>query len=111
MVTHLINEVGYGWAMRIAAFMILFLLIIANLTVKCRVPPQPHKLTVQDLHRPLHEPGFLLVVAAFACLTFGIFLPINYIVVSAISQGMSVELSQYLVPILNAARWAGCPFS
>jgi predicted ferric reductase len=104
MVTHLINSVGYGWAMRIAAFLILFLLIVANLTVKCRVPPKPQTVTAQDLYRPLREPLSVTVMGAYALLTFGIYIAINYIIVSATSQGMSVALSQYLVPILNAAR-------
>ncbi|KAF7595514.1 hypothetical protein BBP40_005850 [Aspergillus hancockii] len=107
MVTHLINSVGFGWAMRSVAFLILFLLIIANFTVRCRVPPQPQKVTAQDLSRPLREPLSLLVMGAYALLTFGIYIPINYLVVSATAQGMSVELSQYLVPILNAASFFG----
>lgn len=114
MITHLIRRVGYGWAMRIAAFMILFLLVIANLTVRCRVPPQPKKLTTRDLYQPLREPNMLLIITAFALLTFGIFIPINYIVTCAVAQGMSVNLSNYLVSILNAARLAGIscfPFS
>ncbi|KAB8070615.1 major facilitator superfamily domain-containing protein [Aspergillus leporis] len=107
MVTHLINSVGYGWAMRIAAFLILFLLIVANLTVKCRVPPKPQTVTAQDLYRPLREPLSVTVMGAYALLTFGIYIAINYIIVSATSQGMSVALSQYLVPILNAASIFG----
>lgn len=107
IITHLIKRVGYGWAMRIAAFMILFLLVIANLTVRCRVPPQPKKLTTRDLYQPLREPNMLLIITAFALLTFGIFIPINYIVTCAVAQGMSVNLSNYLVSILNAASFFG----
>ncbi|KAB8229637.1 MCT family MFS transporter [Aspergillus alliaceus] len=107
MVTHLIDQVGYGWAMRIAAFIILFLLVIANLTVKTRLPPQPQGITAQDLSRPLREPPLVTIMGAYAILTFGVYIPINYLVVSATEQGMSVELSQYLVPILNAASFFG----
>lgn len=104
MISHLIREVGYGWAMRTAAFVILSLLIIANLTVKCRVQPVPHALSHEDLIRPFHEMRFVLVVGGFAFLTFGIVVPINYLVVQATAQGMSLELGQYLISILNAAR-------
>ncbi|KAE8154369.1 major facilitator superfamily domain-containing protein [Aspergillus avenaceus] len=107
MITHLIDEVGYAWAMRIAAFMILFLLIIANLTLRCRVQPQPQKVTLQGLYRPLFESGSILLMTAYALLTFGIYIPINYVVVCATEAGMSVQLSQYLVPILNAASFFG----
>jgi hypothetical protein len=39
MVVHLIPEVGFGWALRICAFLILALLIFANLTVRSRIAP------------------------------------------------------------------------
>ncbi|RSL57785.1 hypothetical protein CEP54_008103 [Fusarium duplospermum] len=101
MITHLIPKVGYGWAMRIAAFIILFLLVIASLTVKRRVRPTLTKLTAEDLHRPLRELAFLLLLVAFALLSFGIYVPVNFLVLSAIS------LSQYLVSIFNAASLFG----
>jgi MFS family permease len=41
MINRLIREVGYAWSMRTGAFIILFLLVIANLTVKTRLPPSP----------------------------------------------------------------------
>lgn len=104
VITHLIPKVGYGWAMCIAAFIILFLLVIASLTVKRRVKPTLTKLTAEDLHRPFHELVFLVVLAGFALLSFGLYVPINFLVPSAIADNMSVSLSQYLVSIFNAAR-------
>jgi hypothetical protein len=35
------------------------------------------------------------------------FLPINYIILEAIYNGMSPDLAQYMVPILNAASFFG----
>ncbi|KAI8716385.1 MFS domain-containing protein [Fusarium sp. LHS14.1] len=107
VITHLIPKVGYGWAMRIAAFIILFLLVIASLTVKRRVKPSLTKLTAEDLHRPFHEIVFLVVLAGFALLSFGLYVPINFLVPSAIADNMSVSLSQYLVSIFNAASLFG----
>ncbi len=37
----------------------------------------------------------------------GLFLPINYIILEGVHWGMSYELAQYLVPILNAASFFG----
>lgn len=104
MVTHLITEVGYGWSMRIAAFIILFLLAIANLTVRQRVKPDLPKLTAEDFHRPLREPAFLLVLIGFFIMTFGIYVPMNFLVVEAVAKGMEADLAEYLVSIFNAAR-------
>jgi len=61
MVEHLIQEVGFGWAMRSAAFVILFMMIIANLTVTSRFPHHPKPLVLMEFVRPLGELPFLLV--------------------------------------------------
>lgn len=106
MVSRLIKVVGYAWSMRISAFLILFLLVIVNLTVKTRLPPSPktHRMSKKTLLQPLKEIPMILVVLGFFFLTFGVFVPINYLVVQATKVGMSSNLAQYLAPILNAAR-------
>jgi MFS family permease len=104
MITHLIPQVGYGWAMRIAAFLILFLLLIANLTVRSRIKLDAPKLAAKDLRHPFHELTFLLVIGGFALFTFGMYVPVNFLVLEAIAKGMVASLAQYLVSIFNAAR-------
>ncbi|CAM1508849.1 Fc.00g025880.m01.CDS01 [Cosmosporella sp. VM-42] len=111
MVTRLIKEVGYGWAMRICAFLIFALLIVANLTVRALHPPRPQKLTGEQLLKPFKETEFILVIAGFFCFTYGIFVPINYLPVQALDAGMDPDLVQYLLPILNAASLFGRIFS
>ncbi|KAF7553128.1 hypothetical protein G7Z17_g3870 [Cylindrodendrum hubeiense] len=108
MINHLIPKVGFGWSMRIAAFMILGLLIIANLTVKSRTPPHPQPpITLQEFITPLRERTYALTVAGNFLFTFGLFIPINYIITQAIAGGMQTSLANYLVPILNAASLFG----
>ncbi|KAL6410994.1 uncharacterized protein AUP68_07427 [Ilyonectria robusta] len=110
MINHLIPKVGFGWSMRIAAFMILGLLIIANLTVKTRTSPHPQPpITLKEFIAPLREKTFVLTAAGNFLFTFGLFIPINYIITQAISGGMSTNLANYLVPILNAARYVFLP--
>ncbi|KAJ5147251.1 monocarboxylate permease [Penicillium atrosanguineum] len=107
MVSRLINEVGYGWAMRAAAFLILALLSIAVLTVRSRVPPRKQNMDKASLVRPFTEIKMVLVVLGFMLLTFGVFIPIDYLVVQAMHAGMAYSLAQYLVPMLNAASLFG----
>ncbi|KAF4458508.1 major facilitator superfamily transporter, partial [Fusarium albosuccineum] len=111
MVTHLIRTVGYGWAMRICAFLILALLIIANLTVRARHPSRPQKVSGARMRKPFTEADFLLLTAGFFCFTFGNFVPINYLPTQARAAGMDENLVQYLIPILNAASLFGRLFS
>ena len=105
MIDKLIAEVGYGWAMRISAFLILFLLVIANLTIRSSLPPNTRSLSRDGLLQPFRETKMVLVIAGFVLLTFGVFVPIDYLAVEAISKGMSPDLAQYLIAILNAGRY------
>ena len=111
MVSHLITKINYGWAMRISAFLILALLILANLTVKARLPPHPNSPTKEELVKPFKEVGTMAVFGGNFFLVFAIFIPITYIIVEAQAQGMPDSLSQYLLAILNGASLFGRLFS
>lgn len=62
MVHKLIPKVGFPWTMRICAFMILGLLIIANLLIRSRIPPFPKPVKFMDFARPLTELRFSLLI-------------------------------------------------
>ncbi|KAG6040620.1 hypothetical protein E4U41_007684 [Claviceps citrina] len=111
MVSRLIDQVGFPWAMRTCAFLILVLLIIASLTVRNFQPPRPQKLTGAQLAKPFREMDFVFLCAGFFCFTFGIFVPINFLPVQALDAGMDPSLAQYLLSILNAASLFGRLFS
>lgn len=104
MVDHVIDQAGFPWAMRSAAFLLLALLIYANLTVRSRLPPSPKPWSLMEFILPFQELPFLLVVSASFLFFFGMFLPFNYIILSAEYHGMSQRLAAYLVPILNAGK-------
>ncbi|KAK3370617.1 putative monocarboxylate transporter [Podospora didyma] len=108
MIQRLIASVGYGWAMRAAAFLIFGLLLVANLTIKSRTPPAPHQLTKKELVQPFKDPDMMLLTWGFVLLTFGVFIPINFMVVEAVSTGvLTPDLGQYLIPIFNAGSLFG----
>ncbi|EMC95675.1 hypothetical protein BAUCODRAFT_131489 [Baudoinia panamericana UAMH 10762] len=107
MVQRLIYEVGFGWSMRIAAFLILSLMIIANLTITSRIPPVKKPWKLVDFLAPLAELPFDLVTLGCFLFFLGMFLPINYIILEATSYGMRESLAQYLPAILNAASLFG----
>ena len=107
MVQDLIPLVGFPWTMRICAFVILALLIISNLTVKSRLPPFPKPFTVMDFITPLAEPPFGVMAAAAFFVFFGLFIPFNFVTLSALSLGVDPNLSNYLLSILNAASIFG----
>ncbi|KAK0848485.1 hypothetical protein LTS02_014051 [Friedmanniomyces endolithicus] len=107
MVQRLIVEVGFGWAMRTGAFLILALMVVAILTVESRFPPSKKPWSIKDFVIPLKELTYDLVSLGSFLFFMGIFLPINYIILEAEHYGMDPSLAQYLVPILNAASLFG----
>ncbi|KAF2109154.1 major facilitator superfamily domain-containing protein [Lophiotrema nucula] len=107
MTTHLIPKIGYGWTMRVAAFMILGLLIIANLTIKSRLPPRPRQFELRVFWEPFTDIRFVMTTASSFLFFLGLFIPINFIETQALAGGMSRRLATYLIPILNSASIFG----
>jgi len=56
-----------------------------------------------DFVMPFFERPFLLLALSSFFIYIGGFLPFNFLIVQGQASGMSLELAQYLVPILNAA--------
>ncbi|MCJ1307749.1 hypothetical protein MMC25_001397 [Agyrium rufum] len=107
LVQQLIPKIGFPWTMRVAAFLILGMLVIANLTVKSRLPPRPRPVRIMNFVRPLTELPFLLTTVASFFIFFGIFLPFNYVILQAVYKGMSANLASYLLAVLNASSIFG----
>lgn len=104
MVSHLIPLVGFAWVMRICAFVILFMLVISNLTLKSRLTHTKKSVSILNFVRQLKDAKFVVTVAGCFCFFWGMFLPFTFVITQAERYGMSPDLSQYLIPILNAAR-------
>lgn len=107
MVQHLIVEVGFGWAMRITAFLILGLLIFGNIAVKSRLPPVRKPFTFKEHFVPFQELPFLLLAIGSFFVYLGAFLPFNFIIVQAKEAGLQYDVANYLIPIVNAASIFG----
>ncbi|KAH8882023.1 putative monocarboxylate transporter [Thozetella sp. PMI_491] len=107
MISNMIRTVGYGWAMRSAAFIILVLLIVANLTLKTRRAPAPTKWTRELVARPFRELPFQLLLIGLFLVPFGLYIPIDYMPVAAIGAGFPKDLAQNLVAFYNAASLVG----
>jgi MFS family permease len=111
MIQHLLPKIGFGWTIRVTAFLMLGLLVFGNLTLKSRLPPSKKPLKLKDFISPFKEIPFVLLVFAAFFVYLGGFLPFNFIITQARAQGMSNDLSGYLVPIVNAARLVPFPYS
>lgn len=104
MMQRLIPTIGFAWSIRSAGFLMLALCLFAQVLVKSRIPPKPKAFSIIDFLRPLQEYNFLMVTLGSFFFFWGMFLPFNFIIVQARTQGMSADLSSYLLAILNGAR-------
>ena len=107
LVQRLISRIGFPWTMRVAAFLILGMLIMANLTVTSRLPPSPSPISLRAFLRPLRERAFGLLVLASFLIFFGLFIPLNFVILQALAIGTNVGLASYLLAILNAVSILG----
>lgn len=107
MASHLIPKVGFGWTIRICAFLVLALLCIAILTIKSRLPPRPRAFELHIFAEPFRDLRFILVTISSFFFFMGVFIPINFIELMGMANGMSIRLANYLLPVLNAASIFG----
>ncbi|GKT43638.1 MFS transporter asaE [Colletotrichum spaethianum] len=107
MMSKMISQVGFPWAMRAVAFLFLFLLGIACLTVKSRLPPRPRPFVFKEYVDSLREPRMAITVCALFLFFWGMFLPFNFVILQAQAQGMDENLVIYLLPIMNAVSILG----
>jgi MFS family permease len=103
MVERLIRSAGFGWAMRGVAFLILGLLVVGNLTVRARLPPLQRKFSFMDFFRHFSEGPFMLLAIGAFFIYIGGFLPFTFLIAQSKAEGMSANLADYLIPIMNAA--------
>ena len=106
----LLPRIGWAWALRVQGFVSLFLLLIANLLVRARLPPKPGQSVLPDV-RIFRDPAFALVTAGTYFLEWGLFVPITYLPVYGLASGaLSPAFAAQIIAIFNAAsvfgRWA-----
>ncbi|KAJ5510037.1 hypothetical protein LT330_007088 [Penicillium expansum] len=98
------TSLGFGWSVRIIAFVVTPLLAFSCLTVKARLPP---RRTTFYIPSAFTKVDFCLLVSAMFFMFFGFFTPLFYIPTYAVSRGMDATLASYLLAILNAASTFG----
>lgn len=104
VLSELLSEVGFGWAVRTCGFIMAPLLIFAAFVVKARLPPRKNKFLLLSAFR---EPLYDSLVAGVFFLFMGMFTPMFYLSTYGIRNGMDEKLASYLVAIINGASIPG----
>lgn len=108
MIRELLPIHGFAWTFRITGFFILGMLVIANLTIRSRLPPRgPQPFSPDMFTKHFKERTYTLLVASSFFIFLGMFVPINFLPLFGKKWGMSDRMGTYLIVILNAASTFG----
>lgn len=109
MLQSLFPKIGWSWATRILGFIFIALLLIANLTIRSRLPPKPGGSVLPDF-KIFRDPAFLLCTIGTFFLEYGLFVPITYLISFTLHSGATNDAFAYqIIAIFNAGssfgRW------
>lgn len=109
MLQKLFPTVGFAWATRIMGFILAFLLVIANLLVRSRLPRKkiPNLKSVSPDFTVFKDVPFALVTLGIFLMEWGIFVPLTYITSYATSHGHSAAFGFQIIAMLNAGSFFG----
>lgn len=99
-----VAHLGFGWAVRIAGFMMLVPLGVACATVRPRLPPRTTQFFLPAAFR---QADFALIVLAMCFMFLGLLMPLFFLPSYAVTRGMEPALAAYLVAIVNASSTFG----
>ncbi|KAB5517516.1 major facilitator superfamily domain-containing protein [Coniochaeta sp. 2T2.1] len=98
------SDIGFGWSVRICAFIMLPVLAFSCVAIKARLPPRSsHFFLIRAFRDPLYD---ILIVSSFF-LFVGMFIPLFYLPTYGTYRGMQEKLAFYLVAIVNSASLPG----
>ncbi|KAK0120176.1 hypothetical protein ONS95_011582 [Cadophora gregata] len=98
------TSIGFGWSVRIIAFIITPLMAISCITIKARLPPRTTTFFIGSAFRSVRYD--LLIISLF-CMFLGMFTPLFFIPTYAVTRGMGPTLASYLLAIINASSTFG----
>ncbi|KAI1764724.1 MFS general substrate transporter [Hypoxylon sp. FL1150] len=104
--TRLQPQIGFGWATRVIAFILLGLSVVPLVFMRPRVPPPKHKRAFVDT-AALREPPFLMFCASGIAF-MGLYVPFFYLQLYSLHyKTVSQDIIPYLVTLLNAGSVFG----
>ncbi|KAJ7232821.1 major facilitator superfamily domain-containing protein [Mycena rebaudengoi] len=109
MISKLIPRIGFGWTVRIIAFIILACYIVATFTISTPRPKKPLPRFSQLLaFRALRDPSYLCLCLGGWFSILAIFNPFFYVgLYSSVAHGSATSLTPYYLAIMCATAIVG----
>lgn len=101
----MLESIGFGWAVRTMAFVMLVSIAIATLLLKPRLPPRKSGPLI--IWAALKEPAYSSFIFGLVLAFVAFFIPFFYAQTYALNIGVDQNLSFYLLSIMNAAGMIG----
>ncbi len=98
------SNIGFGWSMRIVAFIMLPFMVFACFAIKPRFPPRQTTLFIGAAWK---QPTYVLLVLSLFFNMIGMWVPVFFVPTYAVSRGMGTTLAAYLLAIINGASTFG----
>ncbi|KAL8796998.1 MAG: hypothetical protein Q9195_000769 [Heterodermia aff. obscurata] len=106
MLQTLFPRIGFRYTTLIMALMVFFLLLLANILIRSRLPPRRGGSVLPDF-RIFKDMVFTLTTLGVFFVEWGVFVPISYISSYALQNGVSPTFSYQLLAIVNAGSFFG----
>lgn len=100
-------SIGFPWTVRVVGFIFLFSLIIGNLLLRPRIKPSKALAGKLIDLSALKDPRFALLGVAIFFSDWALFGPLTFITSYSLAQGISPDLSYYMVAFLNVGSCFG----
>ncbi|KAJ6510502.1 major facilitator superfamily domain-containing protein [Mycena sanguinolenta] len=101
----LFDEIGFPWAVRTLAFLVLLSVICGFVCCSTRLPPRKSR-RVLDIS-VFHDRAYCFLVLGLSLVGLGLYAPVGYGVTYAVYRGVNQDLAFYSLSILNALSLVG----
>ncbi|KZV75730.1 MFS general substrate transporter [Peniophora sp. CONT] len=101
------RRVSFAWTVRESAFVVLGLLVVANLLMRDRKGITQNALPKPNLKTLLTDPPYVITIIGVAILNWGLYFPYFYLQVFALNRGVNANISFYMLALLNGASIPG----
>jgi MFS family permease len=102
----LFDEVGYGWAIRVIAFIVVALCVFACFATRTRLPPNTKKGATIDV-LALRDPRYFWTTVGVFLIEWAIFIPLQYLPSYSLAHNAGSSLPYQILSIVNAGSILG----
>ncbi|KAL5356375.1 MFS general substrate transporter [Aspergillus floccosus] len=105
MLRRLFLSIGFPWAVRSLAFLMMGCLVICCAIMRLR--PRARQLTALIEFKHFRDPAYMAFVAAFTLMISSVYVPFFYIQKYAIQLNVNDDMAFYLLSMMNASSLIG----